>query len=104
MLPGVLRYDNGIELYDEIVLVTTKGEAIAIAYAMMTTATIASCDHGIVAKTKRVIMERDTYPKKWGLGPKASMKKMLILKGQLDKYGKPNENTPKEWLFGYSNM
>jgi hypothetical protein len=36
----------------------------------MTTATIAGCDHGIVAKIKRVIMDRDTYPRKWGLGPK----------------------------------
>jgi len=36
----------------------------------MTTAVISTCDHGIVAKIKRVIMERDTYPKKWGLGPK----------------------------------
>ena len=37
--------------------------------ALMTTATMASCDHGVVAKIKRVIMERDTYPRKWGLGP-----------------------------------
>ncbi len=37
---------------------------------MMTTATIATCDHGVVAKIKRAIMERDTYPRKWGLGPK----------------------------------
>ena len=36
----------------------------------MTTAVIATCDHGMVAKIKRVIMERDTYPRKWGLGPK----------------------------------
>ena len=36
----------------------------------MSTATIATCDHGVVAKIKRVIMERDTYPRKWGLGPK----------------------------------
>jgi hypothetical protein len=35
----------------------------------MTTAVIATCDHGVVAKIKRVIMERDTYPRKWGLGP-----------------------------------
>jgi hypothetical protein len=40
------------------------------AIALMTTATIAGCDHGIVAKIKRVIMDRDTYPRKWGLGPK----------------------------------
>jgi H/ACA ribonucleoprotein complex subunit 4 len=67
----------------------------------MTTATMASCDHGVCAKLKRVIMERDTYPRKWGLGPKASKKKELIASGLLDKYGKPNENTPKEWLQGY---
>lgn len=101
MLPGVLRYEDGIELNDEIVICTTKGEAIALAIALMTTATMASCDHGVCAKLKRVIMERDTYPRKWGMGPKASKKKELIAAGQLDKYGKPNENTPKEWLTGY---
>ena len=36
----------------------------------MTTSTMAICDHGIVAKIKRVIMERDCYPRKWGLGEK----------------------------------
>jgi len=43
------------------------------AIAQMTTAVIATCDHGIVAKIKRVIMERDTYPRKWGLGPKVCL-------------------------------
>ncbi|KAG4070405.1 hypothetical protein HA402_006547 [Bradysia odoriphaga] len=86
---------------EEIVLVTTKGEAIALAIAQMTTATMASCDHGVCAKIKRVIMERDTYPRKWGLGPKASQKKSLITAGKLDKFGRPNENTPKEWLTSF---
>lgn len=82
-------------------IVTTKGEAIALAIALMSTSIITSCDHGIAAKIKRVIMERDTYPRKWGLGPRATKKKELIAKGQLDRYGKPNERTPKEWLQGY---
>lgn len=30
MLPGVLRYDDGIELNMEIVVVSTKGEAVAL--------------------------------------------------------------------------
>lgn len=30
MLPGVLRYEDGIEVNEQIVLITTKGEAIAI--------------------------------------------------------------------------
>ncbi|NWT02227.1 DKC1 protein, partial [Mionectes macconnelli] len=101
MLPGLLRYEDGIELNQEIVVVTTKGEAICLAVALMTTAVISTCDHGVVAKIKRVIMERDTYPRKWGLGPKASQKKMMIQKGLLDKHGKPNENTPDSWTKEY---
>jgi H/ACA ribonucleoprotein complex subunit 4 len=30
MLPGVLRYEDGLELNEEIVIVTTKGEAVAL--------------------------------------------------------------------------
>lgn len=48
------------------------------AIAQMTTSTIASVDHGVVAKSKRVIMERDVYGRKWGLGPVASKKKQMI--------------------------
>lgn len=103
MLPGVLMYDDGIELNQEIVIVTTKGEAVALAIALMTTPTMSACDHGVVAKIKRVIMERDAYPRKWGLGPKASQKKRLIVEGKLDKHGKPNENTPSDWLSGYTD-
>jgi H/ACA ribonucleoprotein complex subunit 4 len=33
MLPGVLRYEEGIELNEEIVIVTTKGEAVALGMA-----------------------------------------------------------------------
>lgn len=69
----------------------------------MTSSTMAMCDHGVAAKIKRVIMERDAYPRKWGLGPKASQKKRMILERKLDKYGKPNENTPSDWLQNYSD-
>ena len=40
--------------------------------ALMSTAVMASCDHGYAAKIKRVIMSRDVYPRKWGLGPRVS--------------------------------
>lgn len=101
MLPGVLRYEDGIEVNQEIVVITTKGEAICIAIALMTTAVISTCDHGIVAKIKRVIMERDTYPRKWGLGPKASQKRLMIKQGLLDKHGKPTDSTPATWTQEY---
>ncbi|KAL4360231.1 hypothetical protein AHAS_Ahas08G0156700 [Arachis hypogaea] len=98
MIPGLLRFENDVEVGEEVVLMTTKGEAIALGIAEMTTAVMATCDHGVVAKIKRVVMDRDTYPRKWGLGPRASMKKKLIAEGKLDKHGKPNEKTPQEWM------
>lgn len=101
MLPGVLRFSEGIELGSPVVLVSTKGEAIATAIAQMTSIQIATCEHGFVAKIKRVIMERDTYPRRWGLGPKASNRKEMIKKGSLDKYGRANEKTPADWKKGY---
>ena len=102
MLPGVLRYESNIEVGKELVLITTKGEAIALAIAQMTTSTIATCDHGIVARTKRVIMDRDIYDKKWKLGPFAKKKEDLKAQGKLDKYGRVVDKTPEAWklLFG----
>lgn len=89
MLPGLLRFESSIEVGDEVVLMTTKGEAIAVAIAQMSTADLASCDHGNAATIKRVIMERDTYPRQWGLGPHALEKKKMIKEGKLDKFGRP---------------
>ncbi|KAL1895215.1 centromere/microtubule-binding protein cbf5 [Sporothrix stenoceras] len=101
MLPGLLRYESGIELHEEVVLMTTKGEAIAIGIAQMSTVEMSTCDHGVVAKVKRCIMERDLYPRRWGLGPVATEKKKLKADGKLDKFGRTNEATPAKWTAGY---
>jgi len=85
MVPGLLRYEGNIEVGDECVLMTTKGEAIAIGIAEMTTAVMATCDHGSVAKIKRVVMERDTYPRRWGLGPNSQGKKQTKVVTELNK-------------------
>merc|ERR1711935_1327885 len=104
MIPGLLRFADDIDINQEVVLMTTKGEAIAVGIAQMTTSVMATCDHGVVAKIKRVIMERDTYPRRWGLGPMALKKKAMIKDGKLDKHGKPNDNTPKDFLEGYKEV
>ena len=101
MIPGLLRYDDGIDVGTEVVLMTTKGEAIALAIAQMSVSVMATIDHGTVAKIKRVIMDRDTYPRKWGKGPRATKKKELIQQQLLDKYDKPTEATPEYWKEGY---
>ena len=101
MIPGLLRYgrlapliykvanadfteEAGIEVHEEVVLMTTKGEAIALGVAQMSTVELSSCDHGVVAKVKRCIMERDLYPRRWGLGPTALEKKKMKSDGKLD--------------------
>lgn len=98
MIPGLLRFADGIEVGDEVVMITTKGEAIATGIAQMTTAVLATVDHGVVAKIKRVIMDRDTYPRRWGLGPVAQRKKTLVKEGKLDKFGRKTEDTPADFL------
>ena len=51
---------------------------MALVIAQMTSAIIDTCTHGIVCRTKRVIMDRETYPRKWGYGPYALQKKQFI--------------------------
>lgn len=76
--------DAGIEIYENVVIISPKGEAVALGLATMTSVEMMSCTHGLVAKLKRVIMERDTYSRQWGLGPTATKKKMMKASGQLD--------------------
>ncbi|KAI6044952.1 putative rRNA pseudouridine synthase [Pisolithus marmoratus] len=102
MIPGLLRYEADIAVNEEVVLMTTKGEAIALAIAQMSTVELATCDHGVVAKVKRCIMERDTYPRRWGLGPVALQKKKLVKDGKLGKHGEKIQGvTPAEWSRDY---
>jgi len=81
MLPGVLRYDSTVSIDKECVIMSTKGEAVAVAVGQMNASEMSACDHGVVCKTKRVIMDRETYPRRWGLGPRATRKKVLIKEG-----------------------
>ena len=103
MIPGLLRFEAGIEVHEEVVLITTKGEAIALGIAQMSTVELSTCDHGVVAKVKRCIMERDLYPRRWGMGPVALEKKKMKSDGKLDKYGRVNEATPAQWQADYTD-
>lgn len=96
MLTGILRFEANFNVGEEIVMITTKGEAVAVGIAEMSSPVLLTCDHGCVSRIKRVIMDRDTYPRRWGLGPRAIQKKQMIDRGLLDKYGKKNEKTPTD--------
>eukprot|EP01013_Petalomonas_cantuscygni_P006278 TRINITY_DN1721_c0_g1_i2.p1 TRINITY_DN1721_c0_g1~~TRINITY_DN1721_c0_g1_i2.p1 ORF type:complete len:582 (+),score=193.28 TRINITY_DN1721_c0_g1_i2:105-1850(+) len=101
MLPGVLRYEDGIASGDVIVMMTTKGEAVALGIASLSSSEMASCDHGIAAKLKRVIMDKDLYPRRWGLGPVARARAALISEGKLGKHGRTTDQTPELWWRAY---
>ena len=48
-------------------------------------------------------MERDLYPRRWGLGPQATEKKKLKADGKLDKFGRVNAETPAKWKDSYTD-
>ena len=46
-------------------------------------------------------MDKDLYPRRWKKGPRAQRKQNLIKLGLLDAKGKPNPNTPQDWISYY---
>lgn len=64
--PGVLSLDTETKPGDIVVVSTQKGEAVALSKALASTEGILGMAHGLVAKTKRVLMPRGVYPKMWG--------------------------------------
>jgi H/ACA ribonucleoprotein complex subunit 4 len=63
--PGVLSLDTKIKPNDAVAIFTQKDEAVALSKALASTEKILKMDHGIVAKTQRVLMPRGVYPKMW---------------------------------------
>lgn len=64
---GVLKYDTNFDTNSTVVLITCKGEAVALATPLVCSAQIDQMEKGFVTKTKRVIMEKDLYPRVWGI-------------------------------------
>lgn len=58
MLPGVLRYEDGIEMNEEIVIVTTKGEAVALGKKMGTAIFLVYFEVWFCTWTKAVCYDR----------------------------------------------
>jgi H/ACA ribonucleoprotein complex subunit 4 len=66
--PGVLSLDTEIKPNDAVAVFTQKGEAVALAKALKSTEEMLRMNHGLVAKTQRVLMPRGIYPKMWRSG------------------------------------
>ena len=67
--PGILSLETEIKPKTTVAILTQKGEAVALAKALASTEQILKMDHGITAKTQRVLMPRGTYPKMWHGSP-----------------------------------
>jgi len=63
--PGVLALETEIESGDMVVVSTQKGEAVALSRVLASTKAILHMNHGLVAKTQRVLMPRGAYPRMW---------------------------------------
>jgi len=63
--PGVLSLETGIKPNDAVAVFTQKDEAVALAKTLASTEEILRMEHGLVAKTQRVLMLRGVYPKMW---------------------------------------
>ncbi len=66
--PGILSVETGIEKGSMLAVFTLKGEAVALAKALVPTEEILNLRHGTVATLQRVVMPRGTYPKVWKSG------------------------------------
>ena len=63
--PGILRFDSGVERGSMVAVLSQKGEAVTISRALMSGKEILKAEHGLAAKSLRVLMPRGTYPKGW---------------------------------------
>lgn len=64
-IPGILSVSPSIRKGETVVMLSAKGELVAIGEAALTTDEILSTEKGIAAPVRRVIMEQGTYPKMW---------------------------------------
>ena len=64
-VPGIISMSPGIEKGETVVLLSAKGEMVAIAEAKMGTDEVLVTKKGIAFPVKRVVMEQGTYPKLW---------------------------------------
>ncbi len=63
--PGIISLDDNVKTGLIVAVLTLKKEAIALGKALFNAQQIMEMEHGVVAKTERVLMPRGTYPRRW---------------------------------------
>ncbi len=62
---GVAQLDAGIEVGEEVAILSLKGELVGIGEAKMTSQNAISEEKGIAATPSRIVMRKGTYPRTW---------------------------------------
>lgn len=63
--PGIISLDDSVKTGLMVAVLTLKKEVIALGKALFNAQQIMEMEHGVVAKTERVLMPRGTYPRRW---------------------------------------
>jgi len=64
-VPGVVEVDSDIKKDDMAVVLTLKGEGVALVKSLMSTEDMVQKDSGVCAELERVLMNKGTYPSIW---------------------------------------
>ncbi|TGC08483.1 RNA-guided pseudouridylation complex pseudouridine synthase subunit Cbf5 [Methanolobus halotolerans] len=69
-VPGIAALDCEIQKDDQVCLFSLKGEVVALCRSQMSAEEMLNSEHGIAARTERIIMDAGTYPQGWHSKPK----------------------------------
>ncbi len=64
-IPGIVSFSADIGKGDLVTILSLKGELVALGRAVLDSDAIEENSKGIAARTERVIMAEDTYPRLW---------------------------------------
>jgi len=64
-VPGLVGIDSGIGRGDRVVVLTAKGEGVALGKAELTSEEMLELNQGVAVTTDRILMPTGTYPKGW---------------------------------------
>ena len=64
-IPGIVKLETKITPKTPVAIFTLKEEVVALAESLLSTESIINAERGIAAKTRRVVMKPETYPREW---------------------------------------
>lgn len=70
-VPGILSASEDLVRGDRVVVMSAKGELVALGKALMTATEIEAASRGLAVSIERVVMAQGTYPRMWKHQPHA---------------------------------